>query len=133
MKDLNKSVNEIRQEAMSMLDTVQAVRGERHADVVRILLHVKQAVQLFGTICHEAGEAMGTEEARNVTAKSADVMADLLSQIAIGAFHIAEVKEAEWREAIKDCDTLLGNVDSLFNSALEAHGMGKKFGGRNAR
>lgn len=130
---LEKNLNEIRSEARSMLDTVEAVRGKQYAEVVRMLLNVKQAVHLTGVMTDDLVELYEHDGNREVVVSARDVMADLLSQIAHSAFIIADVQEAVWSDAIKDADAMMGSVHGLIDKAMYADRNNGKFGGGNAR
>lgn len=132
-KKLEKSLDEIRDEAWSMLDTVKAVRGEKYAEVVRMLLNIKQAVHLTHIVTAGSLEMIEQDEGRQAVVAAQDVMASLLTQIAGSAFRIGNVQESLWREAMKDSDAMMGTVDKLIDAAFMADETGRKFGGTDAK
>lgn len=125
--ELMKNLGEVKQEARSMLTTLEAVKGPHYATTVRSLLLIKQIAMIGGLLCDEAGKV---DKAK--TSACAYGLSESLCVVASSLQSIGQISDEDWRAMTKDAIAMGDSVDGLIRTAVDTSNTGGGFGGEDA-
>lgn len=124
--ELMKNLGEVKQEARSMLTTLEAVKGPHYATTVRSLLLIKQVAMIGSLLCEDAGN-------RDKASACAVGMSESLCVLASSLQSIGQISDEDWSAMTKDAIALGDSVDGLIRTAVDSSNTGSGFGGADAQ
>ena len=122
--DLMKNLGEVKEEARSMLTTLEAVKGPHYASTVRSLLLIKQVAMIGSLLCEESQRVNPP-----IASACAKGLSDSLCVIASSLQNIGQITDQEWSEITKDAMAMGDSVDGLIRTAVDTSNTGSGFGG----
>lgn len=122
-EQLKKNLNSVKDEAEALMENVRAVRGEKYAEVVRMLLNIGQMAQVVSGALGIVSDH--DEDAARILGTAAE---KLLTEIAISGGRISEFDESLWADAVNDSRRMNDNVETMLQTALSTAEQGKGFG-----
>lgn len=125
--ELMKNLGEVKQEALSMLATLEAVKGPHHATTVRSLLLIKQIAMIGSIACEEAGKTQP-----DLAKACARGLSDYLCVVASSIQDIGQISDEDWHAMTKDAIALGDSADRLIRTAVDTSNTGTGFGGADA-
>lgn len=124
MSDIGQNLKSVREEAKSMLDTIERVRGRQYAASVHCLLLIHQIAKLTSVMTR------GLDEKHPELAMAGRAaMPELLTQLGLSIAKITGFGDDHWKQIIADVESMDESVDRLANTAIAAAKNGKDFGG----
>ena len=124
MSDVKQNLDAVKAEAKDMIKTIAAIKGERYAETVRVLLIAKQLADIGGLLCDEVGRTNP-----DMAKACAKAMSGSLSTIAMTQKIVADASNEEWAQMMSDTMKMMENVSSLMHQAVSAGLAGESFGG----
>lgn len=125
--ELMKNLGEVKQEAHSMLTTLEAVKGPHYAATVRSLLLIKQIAMIGSLLCDEASKV---DKAK--VAACAYGLSESLCVVASSLQSIGAITDEDWSAMTKDAIAMGDSVDGLIRTAVDTSNTGSGFGGKDA-
>lgn len=124
MNTTKENLQQVKEEANNILKTLSAVKGERYAETIRILLLAKQLADIGGIMCEEIAE---TNEA--MAKACAFGMSQCLTTVALTLRTVAQASDDDWNSMMKDSTAIIDSIGGLMRQAVDAGREGKSFGG----
>lgn len=124
MSTTQENLKQVKEEANNILKTLSAVKGDRYAETVRVLLLCKQLADIGGIMCEEIGahnEAMAKACAFG--------MSQCLTTLAITLRTVSQSTDDDWNSMMKDSTAIIDSIGGLMRQAVDAGRDGKSFGG----
>ena len=125
--ELMKNLGEVRQEAHSMLTTLEAVKGPHYAATVRSLLLIKQIAMIGSLACEEVGKTRP-----DMASACAIGLSESLCVVASSLQRIGDISDKDWKAMTKDAIAMGDSVDGLIRTAVDTSNTGGRFGGEDA-
>jgi hypothetical protein len=125
--ELMKNLGEVKQEARSMLTTLEAVKGPHYATTVRSLLLIKQIAMIGSLLCDEASKV---DKAK--AAACAYGLSESLCVVASSLQSVGAITDEDWTAMTKDAIAMGDSVDGLIRTAVDTSNAGSGFGGKDA-
>lgn len=127
MSSLIENLTEVRSEALSMLDTIGSVRGERYKKMVQSLVVSQQ----IGDIASIIGALTPEHQHKKVDA-CMEALSTCVCQLITNTYELSGMDKDELDEVIKEAETIGESVQGLIRAAVKSHRDGNGFGGKDA-
>lgn len=125
--ELMNNLGEVKDEARSMLSTLEAVKGPHYATTVRALLLIKQIAHIGSLACEEVGKTNSP-----MAAACAYGLSESLCVVASSLQAIGQISDEDWSSMTKDAIAMGNSVDGLIKTAVDTSNAGSGFGGDDA-
>lgn len=129
MSKLTDKLKEVREEALSGLDTLAAVKGDKYAKYVQCLILTTQLSQIFHLALAVNSDSQNFERDADVIARG---MSGCIAQILTNVSMLADLTDQAMMEGMDEAERMHGSIEQLVNTAVKAHKAGQPFGGVDA-